>query len=71
MSRRDPTEEHKPRAVAKKPYRSQEHVKEQLLNHSNAGEDKQKNNLSFLSADSVTSTGETISPNGIRLWGMW
>jgi len=71
MSRRDPTEEHNPRAIVKKTYRSQEHVKGQILNYSNAGEDKQKNNHFSLSADSVTSTGEIISPNGIRLWGMW
>ncbi len=71
MLRRDPTEEHKPRAVAKKTYRSQEHVKEQILDYSNAGEDNHNNNRSSLSADAVTSTGETISPSGIRLWGMW
>ena len=71
MSRRDPIEEHKPRVVVKKTYRSKEHVKEQILDYSNVGEDKQNNNRSSLSADRVTSTGETISPNGIRLWGMW
>jgi len=43
MSKRDPTEEHKPRAVVKKTYRSQEHVKEQILNYPSAGEDKQNN----------------------------
>ena len=35
------------------------------------GEGKQNNELSSLSQDLVTSTGELISPNGIRLWGMW
>ena len=69
--RRAPTKEYKPRAAVKKTYRSQKLVKEQLLNYSNTGEDKQQNNRSSLSADSVTSTGEIISPNGIRLWGIW
>ncbi len=71
MSRKDQIEEHQPRAVVKKTYRSKEHVKEQVLDCSNVGEDKQKNDRSSLSPDSVTSTGELISPNGIRLWGMW
>ena len=70
MSRRNPTEEHNPRAVVKKTYRSQEHVKGQILNYSNADESKQNNEHSPLSQNSITSTGEVISPNGIRLWGM-
>ncbi len=48
-----------------------EYRREQVSGYYAADEDKQNNNRSSLSADSVTSTGETISPNGIRLWGMW
>ncbi len=71
MVRTTRTEKREPESVIKKPYISQERAIEQILDYSNAGDDKKKNNRLPLSADSVTSTGETISLNGIRLWGMW
>jgi len=52
-------------------YEPKEYRREQVSDGYAADEDKQNNNRSSLSADKVTSTGETISPNGIRLWGMW
>ena len=51
--------------------RPKESRKEQASGYPAIGEGKQNNEHSSLSQDSVTSTGEVISPNGIRLWGMW
>ncbi len=51
--------------------RPEESRKEPGSGYPATGEGKQKNEHSSLSQDSVTSTGEIISPNGIRLWGMW
>ncbi len=54
--------------MADKPKESR---KEQVSGYPAADEGKQTNEHSSLSQGSVTSTGEVISPNGIRLWGMW
>jgi len=51
--------------------RPKESSKEQVSGYPAAGEGKQNNEHSFLFQDSVTSTGEVLSPNGIRLWGLW
>ena len=71
MSRRDPTVEYVPPAVVTTADRPRESRKEQVLGYSTAGEGRKNNEHSSLSQDSVTSTGEVISPNGIRLWGLW
>ena len=51
--------------------RPEESRKEPASGYPAIGEGKQNNDHSSLSQDSVTSTGEVTSPNGIRLWGMW
>ncbi len=51
--------------------RPEESRKGQVSGYPATGEGKQNNEHSSLSQDSVTSTGEIIFPNGIRLWGMW
>jgi len=63
--------EHEPTAKVAIADRPEEPKKEQVLGYLVTGEGKQNNEHSSLSQDSVTSTGEIISPNGIRLWGMW
>ncbi len=69
--RRDLTVEHGSTAKVAMADKAEESRKEQALGYPATGEGKQKNGHSSLSQDSVTSTGEVISPNGIRLWGMW
>ena len=51
--------------------RPRESRKEQVSGYPVVGEDKQNNGHSPLSQDMETSIGEIISPNGIRLWGLW
>ncbi len=55
-------------AMADRPAESR---KEPVSGYPATGEDKQNNEHFSLSQDSVTSTGDIISPNGIRLWGVW
>ncbi len=55
-------------AMADQPEESR---KEPVSGYPATGEGKQNNEHSSLSQDAVTSTGDIISPNGIRLWGMW
>ncbi len=55
--RRDLIEEYMPKAVVKTADRPSER--------------KQNSEHSSLAQDMETSTGEAISKNGIRLWGMW
>ncbi len=69
--RRDSRVEYRPTAEAVMADRPKESRKEQASGYPAVGEGKQDNGHSSLSQDSVTSTGEVISPNGIRLWGMW
>ncbi len=69
--KRNPAVEYVPPAVVTTADRPRESRKEQVSGYPAAGEGKQNNEHSSLSQDSVTSTGEVISPNGIRLWGMW
>ncbi len=63
--------EHRPTVEAALADRPEESRKEQVSGYPAAGEGKRNSEHSSLSQDSVTSTGEIISPNGIRLWGMW
>ncbi len=69
--KRTPTVEYRATAKVAPADRPEESRKEPASGYPATGEGKQKNELSSLSQDSVTSTGEIISPNGIRLWGMW
>ncbi len=71
MSKRDPTVEYVQPAVVTTADRPRESRKEQVSGYPTAGEGKRNNGHSSLSQDLVTSTGEVISPNGVRLWGMW
>lgn len=71
VRKRNPTVEHRPTAEVAMADKPEESRKEQVSGYLATGEGKQKNEHSLLSQDSVTSTGEVISPNGIRLWGMW
>jgi hypothetical protein len=71
MAKRNLTVEYRPTvevALADKPEASR---REQVSGYPVIGEGKQNKEHFSLSQDSVTSTGEIISPNGIRLWGMW
>jgi len=69
--RRDPTVEYVPPAVVTTSDRPRESRKEQVSGYPAAGEGKQNNGHFPFSQDMETSTGEVISPSGIRLWGMW
>ncbi len=69
--KRNPAVEHGRTELITMADRPKESRKEQVSGYPVAGEGKQNNEHSSLSQDSVTSTGEVISPNGIRLWGMW
>jgi len=71
VRKRNPTVEYRTAAKVAMADRLEESRKELASGYPATGEGKQNNNRSSLSADSVTSTGETISPNGVRLWGMW
>ena len=69
--RRNPVAEYRVIELTTMADRPKEPRKEQGSGYLAVGEGKQNNEHSSLSQDSVTSTGEVISPNGIRLWGMW
>ncbi len=69
--RKNLTVEYVPPVAVTMADRPEESRKEQVSRFPAVGEGKQTNEYSPLSQDSVTSTGEVISPNGIRLWGMW
>ncbi len=69
--KRNPAVEHRMTELITMADRSEEPRKEQVSGYPAAGEGKQNNEYSSLSQDSVTSTGEVLTPNGIRLWGMW
>ncbi len=69
--RKDPTVKYRPIAEVAMAGRPEESRKEQVSGYPATGKGKKNNEHSSLSQDSVTSTGEIISPNGIRLWGMW
>ncbi len=71
VRKRNPTVEYRAAAKIAIADRLEESRKELASGYLATSEGKQNNNRSSLSADSVTSTGETISPNGVRLWGMW
>ena len=71
VRKRNPTVEHGPTAEVASADRPEESRKEPGSGYPATGEGNQKNEHSSLSQDSVTSTGEVISLNGIRLWGMW
>ncbi len=69
--RRGPTAEYVQPALVTTADRPGESRKEQVSGYPAAGEGKQSNEHSPLTQDMETSTGEIISQNGIRLWGMW
>ncbi len=69
--KRNPAVEHRKTELITMANRPKESRKEQVSGYPTADEGKQNNEHSSLSRDSVTSTGEVISPNGIRLWSMW
>ncbi len=69
--KRNPTVKHKMTELITMGDKLKESRKEQISGSPAVGEGKQNNEHPSLSQDSVTSTGEIISPNGIRLWGMW
>ena len=71
MARRSLTVQYKPTAKVAMADRPEESRKEPVSGYPATGAGKQSNEHSSLSQDSVTSTGDIISPNGIRLWGMW
>lgn len=72
MSRkRTPTVEHRTTATVTMADKPKQSRKETASGYPATDEGKQSNKLSSLSQDSVTSTGDNISMNGIRLWGMW
>ncbi len=72
MSRKsNPAVEHRKTELITMADRPKESRKEQVSGYPVAGEGKRNNKHSSLSQDMETSTGEVISPNGIRLWGMW
>jgi len=68
---RDLTMEDKASVKAEMTDKPEESRKEPGSGYLAAGAGKLNNERSSLSQDSVTSTGDVISPNGIRLWGMW
>ena len=71
VRRRNLTVEHRPTAKVAMTDGPEEPKKEQVSGYPATAEGKQNKEHFSLSQDSVTSTGEIISPNGIRLWGMW
>ncbi len=71
VRKRTPTVEYRATAKVAMADKPEESRKEQVSGYPATGEGKQNKEHFSLSQDSVTSTGEIISPNGIRLWGMW
>ena len=71
VRKRNPAVEHGPTAEVAMADKPEESRKGQVSGYPATGKGKQKNEHSSLFQDSVTSTGEVISLNGIRLWGMW
>ena len=71
MVRRDLAVEYKATAKVVMANKLKESRKEPVSGYLATGAGKQNNERSSLSQDSITSTGDIISPNGIRLWGMW
>ena len=69
--KRTPTVEYRATTKVSMAARPKESRKEPASSYPAIGEGKQNNEHSSLPHDSVTSTGEVTSPNGIRLWGMW
>ena len=71
LPRRGITAEYISKAMVKTATRPKESGKEKIAGSPITSKRNQDNGHSYLSQDMETSTGETISRNGIRLWGMW
>ncbi len=70
VRRRNPAVEYRATAKVAMGDRPEKSGEELVLGYPATGEGKPNNERPSLSQDSVTSTGDVISPNGIRLWGM-
>ena len=71
VRKRNPRVEYRTTAKVAMADRPEEYRKEPVSGYPAADAGKQNIEHSSLSQGSVTSTGDIVSPNGIRLWGMW
>ncbi len=71
VRKRNTTVEYRATAKVAMADRPEEYRKEPVSGYPAADAGKQNAEHFSLSQDSVTSTGDIVSSNGIRLWGMW
>ena len=70
VTKRKPVVEYRVTELVAKADRLRGSKKERVSDISEVDEGKQTNGCSFLFQDLITASGNIISPNGRRLWGM-